>query len=329
MLTDVTEPYTCQAAGLHHLQTGDIEEHAGGLNGWDVRYNQLTLGRFAGSITELRLDGMQLIRDRANQGMIKNGAAWDGAITFSLPLAYREPSLYCAGHAIDMQGMLVAHGARLPELRVPAGVDLLCVAMDQDQLEQVLEQQQRSISLRQITQCYDFPAEVQRELAMLITSLMDVQLQQGLALLSHDPIRTGVRDTILMQLLDLLDNDEAMAISPNARKRIVDRACDYVLSRRDDPPSIVDLCNRVGASRRKLQYCFHETLGINPVAYLRTLRLNEAHRALLQAGATTTVQDVAACWGFWHLSRFATDYRQLFGEKPSETLRRRRQSDRH
>ena len=26
-------------------------------------------------------------------------------------------------------------------------------------------------------------------------------------------------------------------------------------------------------------------------------------------------------WGFWHLSRFAQEYRHMFGEMPSETLR--------
>lgn len=36
---------------------------------------------------------------------------------------------------------------------------------------------------------------------------------------------------------------------------------------------------------------------------------------------------VAYRWGFNHLSRFAADYRRLFGEVPSQTLRRRRRSD--
>jgi AraC family ethanolamine operon transcriptional activator len=33
------------------------------------------------------------------------------------------------------------------------------------------------------------------------------------------------------------------------------------------------------------------------------------------------VQDIAARWGFWHLSHFANDYRRMFGELPSETAR--------
>jgi AraC family ethanolamine operon transcriptional activator len=36
-----------------------------------------------------------------------------------------------------------------------------------------------------------------------------------------------------------------------------------------------------------------------------------------------TIQDIASHWGFWHLSQFAQDYRQLFGELPSDTLHKR------
>lgn len=101
---------------------------------------------------------------------------------------------------------------------------------------------------------------------------------------------------------------------------MVDRAREYALAHVDEPLSILDLCNHIGASRRKLQYCFQETLGINPVAYLRALRLNAVRRELRLG--TQGVQEVAARWGFWHLSRFASDYRTLFGETPSQTLRR-------
>jgi AraC-like DNA-binding protein len=53
--------------------------------------------------------------------------------------------------------------------------------------------------------------------------------------------------------------------------------------------------------------------------YLRWKRLMAA-RQTLQHG-TTGVKDVALESGFWHLSYFAGEYRKLFGELPSSTLR--------
>ena len=93
----------------------------------------------------------------------------------------------------------------------------------------------------------------------------------------------------------------------------------------DDPPSIAELCRHVGVSRRTLQGCFQDALGLTPLQYLRMLRLNAVRRelrALAAARQPVSIGDVAARWGFWHWSRFTENYRQLFGELPSHTVRR-------
>ena len=60
-----------------------------------------------------------------------------------------------------------------------------------------------------------------------------------------------------------------------------------------------------------------------PMAYLRMVRLRRAHAALREANpGETTVQAVALSLGLLHQGRFAVSYRAIFGEMPSETLRR-------
>jgi AraC family ethanolamine operon transcriptional activator len=79
------------------------------------------------------------------------------------------------------------------------------------------------------------------------------------------------------------------------------------------------LVSALDVSRRTLQYAFQEALGINPASYLRVERLNRVRRAL---GNAQSVTEAATRFGFWHFGHFATEYRTLFGELPSETFRR-------
>lgn len=108
------------------------------------------------------------------------------------------------------------------------------------------------------------------------------------------------------------------------RIHIAHAAHDYLHMQSHRPVSMAELCTAVGAPERTLHLAFHETYGMPPKQYMKLQRLNGAHHALLQAGTMNTVSQIAMDWGFLHLGRFAIDYRDLFGETPSETLMRRK-----
>jgi AraC family transcriptional regulator, ethanolamine operon transcriptional activator len=58
------------------------------------------------------------------------------------------------------------------------------------------------------------------------------------------------------------------------------------------------------------------------MAYFKVCRLNAVRQELKAAAAgTAAVWEVAQRWGFWHSGEFAADYRRLFGELPSQTLK--------
>ena len=61
---------------------------------------------------------------------------------------------------------------------------------------------------------------------------------------------------------------------------------------------------------------------MSPAKYLKRYRMTQSRLKLLAADpAELSVTGVANSWGFWELGRFAVEYRQLFGESPSQTLR--------
>ena len=89
-----------------------------------------------------------------------------------------------------------------------------------------------------------------------------------------------------------------------------------------EPPTIASLCTAMGTSKRTLHEAFREHLDATPKAYLKVLRLKAARRDLLQGALGLRVTDVALAYGFLHFGWFSQDYRRLFGETPSQTLRR-------
>jgi AraC-like DNA-binding protein len=86
---------------------------------------------------------------------------------------------------------------------------------------------------------------------------------------------------------------------------------------------IDDLCAAFGVSEATLRRWCREHLGMAPLRYLRLRRMHLARRALVRADPTaTTVTAIATAMGFGELGRFSVDYRALFSESPSDTLRR-------
>ncbi len=111
--------------------------------------------------------------------------------------------------------------------------------------------------------------------------------------------------------------------SSPSRLRAVRRVESYLEANKDEAPSIPKLCEIAGVSERSLEYAFREHLGVTPIRYLKLRRLMLARRRLQnpewEDGSVTEI--VAGC-GVYELGRFAGEYRDLFGEFPSETLAR-------
>ncbi len=126
-------------------------------------------------------------------------------------------------------------------------------------------------------------------------------------------------------LLHLQTHDHLEALlspHPPARPRTVKRAVDLIEANPQANFTLTDLARHAGVGARRLQLAFQETLHTSPTGYLRKVKLEHA-RAELLAGEDT-VMAIAYRWGFGHPGRFATMYRETYGESPSETLHRGR-----
>jgi transcriptional regulator GlxA family with amidase domain len=109
-----------------------------------------------------------------------------------------------------------------------------------------------------------------------------------------------------------------ITISP----RSVKRAMDYIYAHLHLPITAEQLVAAAGVPGRTLYKHFRQNTGLAPLAYVRKARFERVRQELV-AGTDETLTALAMRWGFEHMGRFAHGYRSLFGERPSDTMRRK------
>jgi AraC-like DNA-binding protein len=146
--------------------------------------------------------------------------------------------------------------------------------------------------------------------------------------------RSGLSKLAMANFDEILLGLAVISASPSVRAVVRDaprpsgsgsvrRAREYIHAHAADPISFSDLASRIGVGLRALQLAFRRELGCSPREYLITCRLEVARGRLMSPSEGATVTQIALECGFTDLAFFARKYREQFGERPSETLRRR------
>lgn len=130
-------------------------------------------------------------------------------------------------------------------------------------------------------------------------------------------------DEELLAMIDGEAEDRLLRIIPAFHR--VRQAEEIMRAHWDEPLSMLDLAQQLGVSLRSLQLAFklvHD--GKSPRDYFNRVRLEQARVRLMLAKDSENVTTIAVDCGFFHLGRFSQTYARVFGERPSDTLARRR-----
>jgi len=111
------------------------------------------------------------------------------------------------------------------------------------------------------------------------------------------------------------------SISAFSAEGIVRDALAFVERKGANNIQVKDLTNAVRVKYRTLLRAFQRHLQMTPKRYLRLRQLNRVRRALCAPEASSAI-DIMADFGVTEFGRFATEYKRLFDELPSETMRR-------
>jgi len=143
--------------------------------------------------------------------------------------------------------------------------------------------------------------------------------------LARPEVARALEQELIHGMITCLSESASVEMSSGARRHsaVIDRLEDVFAANADRALYLIELCAATGVSERTLRACCQEHLGMGPVHYLWMRRMHLARRALVRADpASATVTQIATGLGFWELGRFAVEYREMFGEPPSASLRR-------
>lgn len=321
--SQASQPHT-PSAWLHAAHGVDLEEMAGAQADWRLQYDQLSKGRFKGSVQQLHLPGMRLVVERTSHAARQRGQIGSQDMGFALGLS-SSGSGYFHGQRMGSDSLMMGRGDEL-DLTSPDNFLLIGVVVS-------------GVLLAQL-----WPRLYQKAWAPWLDHKVVEQARPGMAahirnihlgalarlaeeprLLNNSQAMLQLRDSLLIDWLEAIPEkvDTSELRSVEARRRIVDRVCELVLGQPEQALTMLQVCSQLGSSPRKLEYCFQDVLGISPSKYLRAVRMNGARRELKRVPSReATVHDIAARWGFWHMGAFSSGYKQHFGELPSTTQRR-------
>ena len=298
---------------LHFTSVEQLEEvltRDYGFSGYELR--QLGAGSFQSHWAMLETNGVELFSDRYNKG-------------FSLVLHPPE-NMVGLLFGVSASGTLLASGHNIANdrlLLVPEGCATDMTAPPLAGSEALALPTNRLLEIAEVT-APDF--QLPEQPAVLSGHVGLLQNLRGAIIdyLAHpwsDPLGEQLDNLVTATIL-WMANTENPSIHLSAKRAAIAKcAQDYLEVHYLDAVRMEDLCRVTGVGARALQRSFREYFDLTIRQYLKMLRLNAARRSLVAVrGNGTTVADVALQHGFTHLGRFSVDFKDRFGESPSETL---------
>ena len=155
-----------------------------------------------------------------------------------------------------------------------------------------------------------------------------------LALADLDEPDEALRSPVLLSMYEqlILNNlllsqpnnytDRLLRVETKLAPANVRRAIDFIEAHLQMPITLADITTASGVPGRTLLQHFRDHHGTSPIRYMRDARFARAREALMHPSKEESVTQIAMTWGFYHLGRFAVEYRKRFGETPSQTYRR-------
>lgn len=303
------------------LETTDFEELQDAASGWDQQYFQMSPGPFAGRIDMTTIGSRQIFRECWSRNIRYEGTAPPGAYGVALRLDRAGPARV-VGTPFDTDSVVFQAPGHEADLLTPEGWDVFALSIPEDEVRTIFDVlsggAEAAPEAHAVVDLTPAAANRLRRLALRF-------LHASAHMTRSDTPRIArfsdmVVKSFLWEVVGARGSDSLVRV-PSRPNDLVGKATDLVLAHPHEVMGLTDICAALGISLRALHYAFQDATGMSPATWLRRVRLNRVHKALVQAGpGDVLVKQVAIDNGFLHQGHFTRHYQSHFGRLPTETL---------
>ena len=289
---------------------------------WDIDFRLLGAGDGRGEVEAVATRRAIVQRNRLGWKLHQRGASPSGSCTFGLGVDAGQDFPWCGRHARDDWLLFFPVNGEYDSVSDESfhGYSL---TFDEGLVRETahLLGGPSDVEPGSSTGVFNVGRERAAALRGMVRGIMRAARSRPDGEFSEALARAIEQDLLPAILRAFADGQPAKPPTSRLRSLAVRRSTEFIEQVGGRPVTVRELCEVSGVSWRTLDYAFKDHFGVSPKKYLTVLRLNSAHQDLLASRpGEKRVDRIGARWGFWHMGRFARDYRRLFGELPSETL---------
>jgi AraC-like DNA-binding protein len=281
-------------------------------------------GKFGAELTQVSMSKLWLHAAHEDLPRVYIGAVKPDLAAIGFLTRPDQPAMQHCGMAV-LPGDIIVNDADLMYRRTEANCDWGSMSLTRADLEAscltVTGREYSWSSAKHVLK----PAPNLMSWLLRIHGMVDQIAKVTPEILALPEVSRALEQELLLVMIRCLTEGDPSRLTKSGRRhdRIIARFEEYLEMHSEQPLYLTEICAAIGVAERTLRGICEDHLGMGPIRFLALRRLHLVRRALQQTTATkTTVTRVATDHGFWELGRFSGAYRALFGETPSETLRR-------
>ncbi|RLB42177.1 MAG: hypothetical protein DRH23_17335 [Deltaproteobacteria bacterium] len=314
-------------ATIQRLETDAFTEVEQSLSAWDQRYRQIGLGKFHGELVLTAMGSLGIFGGRWGSALHYQGVPPEGTVALAVTLFQPEDGRWM-GQQMTASEVIIQPSASEGEFITAPFWDGAVLTIPESDLAQAMTDfgDVDPLAMLRRPHLVRLSAEASARVRKACIAYLRAARSHEAGTDAATRISEMATSTVELITRELVSARIPYESKPatHRQRHLVREVAQHCADRERDPIRIADLCREVGVSERTVRYAFQHVTGLSPLTFLKRERLNRVRDALRDRSPTgTLIKRIALSQGFQHLGQFSQDYRRLFGETPTETLRRR------